>query len=271
MATLKRDVIARRSRRFLQAVLAASLLMSFAVPVFAQDSAPQQSLSGEKLIAGLERLAQGGNGEAYYHLGMAWHLGLDVPQDKAKALDAFRRATDLGDPLGAYKLGCYYDGDGEGLVSDDADLALKYKLIAAEAGYALAQQDVGLLYAGRRDYTLAREWLGKAAAQGWPEALRIYASIHNGAAGIARDRAVSAAYFHLYAATSEATDAHRTALAEFEDSLSAEDKAREETILAAYQPMPTPLTMRGLSGQKAAQALVGSTDRQVTPARAQGR
>lgn len=209
-----------------------------------------------KLIASLERLAKAGNAEAIYHLGMASHLGLNLPKDRKKALEDFRRATELGDPLAAYKLGCYYDGESDGLLAEDADQALKYKLIAAEAGYALAQHDVALLYADKGDYAQAREWMGKAAAQGLSESLRAYASIHNGAAGVARDKAVAAAYFRLFAATKEATDAHKTALAEFEDTLSPAEKARADKIVAEYRPEPTELTVRAASGERAAEALV---------------
>ena len=260
-ATLKHNPRLRRLWRAAQAGLAASFLLIVAVPAFAQDvdahdQRAAQQVPDQKLIAGLERLAEANNGEAIYYLGMAYHLGLDVPKDKAKALGLFRRSAELGDPLGAYKLGCYYDGQGDGVVAEDPDLALKYTLVAAEAGYALAEHDVALLYAGRKDFTLARAWLKKAAVQGWPVSLRAYASIHNGAAGVARDRAVAAAYFRLYAATSEAGEAHKIALAEFEDTLSAADKAREAEILAAYHPESTPLTLRGLAGQRAAQALV---------------
>ncbi len=145
------------------------------------------------------------------------------------------------------------------MLADDPEQALKYKLIAAEAGYALGQLDVALLYATRGEYAPAREWMGKAAAQGWPEALRAYSSIHNGVAGVARDRAMAAAYFRLYAATEEATDAQRTALADYEGSLLAQDKARADKIVANYHPEPTELTLRALSGERAAKALVEET------------
>lgn len=251
----------RKRRRALSACLAAGLLLALSSAVSAQDGAPdaapaEAKAPDAKLIASLEKLAQAGNAEAIYHLGMASHLGLNLPKDKAKALDAFRRAAGLGDPLAAYKLGCYYDGESDGLLADDPDQALKYKLIAAEAGYALAQHDVALLYADRGDYAQAREWMGKAAAQGWPESLRAYASIHNGVAGVARDRAVAAAYFRLFNATKEATEAHKTALAEFEGTLSAEEKARADTIVAGYRPEPTELTLRAVSGERAAKELV---------------
>src|SRR3954470_9664532 len=86
------------------------------------------------LITSLERLAASNNAEAIYHLGMAYHTGTGVPKDHVKALAAFRRAASLGDVLASYKLGCYYDGQGGELVEANPDLALRYKLIAAQAG-----------------------------------------------------------------------------------------------------------------------------------------
>ncbi|MBT2189212.1 tetratricopeptide repeat protein [Sphingobium nicotianae] len=211
------------------------------------------------LVAALEKMAAAGNGEASYHLGMAYHLGNGVPQDKAKALDAFRKSAELGDPLGAYKLGCYYDGQGEGLVKEDDALALKYKLVAAEAGYALAQQDVGILYGEKSDFNTALGWIAQAAAQGWPDALRIYASIHNGAAGIPKDAATTDAYFTLALRMTDGGDAKQRAwLTAFEAKMSAQDKARADQLVAGYRPAPTALTRKALAGQRAAEELVAA-------------
>lgn len=210
----------------------------------------------DPLIPALEKLAAANNAEAIYHLGMAWQTGAGVAQDRAKALDAFRRASALGDPLAAYKLGCYYDGQGEGLVAADPATALRYKLAAAEAGYALAQQDVGALYARKGDMANGLAWLGRAAAQGWSGALMAYASVHNGAAGVSRNPVITAAYFRLFLDRAGGNAAQKDWLTGFEAKMTPEQRDQAATLVRAYRPMPTPLTLKGLSGQRAAQALI---------------
>ncbi len=208
------------------------------------------------LIPALERLAEADNAEAIYYLGMAYQTGTGVPEDHAKALDAFRRAAALGDPLASYKLGCYYDGQGAGLVEPDAKLALQYKLVAATAGYALAQQDVGVLYARSGDVSNGLGWLERSAAQGWSGGLMTLASVYNGAAGVKADAAKTAAYFRLFMARSEPGEKQTKWLKEFEARLSPDDRKRAEEIVAAYRAAPTPLTLKALSGERAAHALV---------------
>lgn len=212
----------------------------------------------EALIPALEKLAAANNAEAIYHLGMAWQTGAGMAQDRAKALDAFRRAAALGDPLAAYKLGCYYDGQGEGLVTADPAIALRHKLVAAEAGYALAQQDVGALYIREGDIANGLAWLGKAAAQGWSGALMTYASVHNGTAGVPRDPVKTAAYFRLFLDRTGQSARQKDWLTAFEAKLTPEQREHATAIVRAYRPAPTPLTIKGLSGQRAAQALVAA-------------
>ena len=240
------------SMRRITKVLATAALMLSAGCGNAEETA---------LFPALERLAKTNNAEAIYHLGMAYQTGSGVSEDRAKALDAFRRAAALGDPLASYKLGCYYDGQGAGLVSSDARLALQYKLVAAKAGYALAEQDVGVLYAQAGDVPTALTWLEKSAAQGWSGGLMTLASVYNGAAGVNPDAAKTAAYFRLFLSRSEPNPKQTEWLSNFEQQLSPGDKKRAEEIVRSYRPAPTQLTLKALSGQRAAQALVRTTSR----------
>lgn len=238
-----------RTMRFIAGMLAAVVL---ALPGCgrAQDTG---------LIPALERLAEAGNAEAIYHLGMAYQTGSGVVEDRAKALGAFRKAAALGDPLASYKLGCYYDGQGAGLVQPDAKLALQHKLVAAKAGYALAQQDVGILYARAGDIPAALNWLEQSAAQGWSGGLVALASAYNGAAGIQPDAIKTAAYFQLFLARSEPAEAQVEWLKSFEAKLSPDARKQAERIVRDYRAAPTPLTLKALSGQRAAQSLVQSS------------
>ena len=83
-------------------------------------------------------LANKGDAEAQYHVGMMYNNGIGTQQDTKQAFEWFQKSASADDPLGAYKLGCYYAGQGAGVVEADPNEALKYKLIAAKAGYSLA-------------------------------------------------------------------------------------------------------------------------------------
>jgi len=211
---------------------------------------------GAPIIASLERLANAGNAEAIYHLGMAYQTGTGTAENPEKALEAFRKAAAMGDPLASYKLGCYYDGQGAGLIAQDPGQALKYKLIAAQAGYALAQQDVAALYARRGDVQTGLEWLKKSAAQGWSGGLMTLASVYNGAPGVERDAAKTAGYFKLFLAHSNPSEAQRNWLSKFEKGLSVDDMKRADDLVRGFQPKPSPLTLKALAGQRAAKDLI---------------
>jgi hypothetical protein len=133
---------------------------------------------------------------------------------------------------------------------------LRYKLVAAEAGYALAQQDVAAIYASRGDLKSGLTWLKKAADQGWSGALMTYASVHNGAAGVPRDAAKTAAYFKLFLDRAEPDAEQREWLANFERKMQPDELERASSMVRTYRAAPTALTIKALSGQQAAQELV---------------
>lgn len=211
------------------------------------------------LVDKLERLAVTGNAEALYHLGMSYQTGTGVTQDHQKALEYFRRAEALGDPLAAYKIGCFYTGQDDVLTPDE-DQALRYKSIAANAGYALAQSDVAGIYARRGEPDAARDWISKAAAQGTSGALFGFASMHNGKNGLARDGAVVVAYFTLFLRREEPNDAQQQWLEKERSGLTDAERARADRIVAAYRPQPSALTLKALSGQRAAEALIARSE-----------
>jgi hypothetical protein len=210
------------------------------------------------LFASLEQLARSGNAEALYHVGMGYQVGLGVPKDHAKALEAFRKAAALGDPLASYKLGCYYAGQDGAVLAPDPKLALKYKLIAAEAGYALAQQDVAAIHARNGDLPTAITWLTRSADQGWAGALMALASIYSGAPGVDPDPARAAAYVRLSLARSGPSLKQTEWLDQLEARLSPAEKQRAEALVNNFRPTPTPLTIKAMAGQRAARALIDS-------------
>ena len=226
---------------------AAALLLAACSPAEAKSD----------LAADLEMLAAEQHPEALYHLGMMYLVGAEVETDRTRALDFFRRSAELGDPLAAYKIGCFYDGQYD-LLEVDVAAALEHKMIAAEAGYALAQQDVALLLYRAGDIDAALDWLKRAADQGTRGALMAYASIHNGVENIPEDPVKTAAYFTLYLDLHGGSEAQREWLRGISATLTPRQAEEVARIVAQYRPAPTPLTRKALSGMEAAQSLAAS-------------
>jgi len=118
------------------------------------------------LFSELLKFAEKGDAEAAYHIGMFYHLGINTEKDQSKAFEWFQKAAFLGDPLASYKVGCYYAGQGSEInLNIDLEKALEYKLVAAKAGYALAQADVANLYRFKGDLEKAEYWAVEAQKQ----------------------------------------------------------------------------------------------------------
>lgn len=78
----------------------------------------------KNLFTEMEVLADQGSPEAQYYLGMFYNNGIGTTQDTNKAFQLFGKSARAGDPLGNYKLGCYYAGQGQGVVDIDTEKAL---------------------------------------------------------------------------------------------------------------------------------------------------
>jgi hypothetical protein len=248
-------------RRFLPALLPLALLV--AAPAVA---AP------ENLVPRLEALAASGSGEAAYHLGMIHHMGLaGVPKNPAKALAQFKLAAERGDPLGAYKLGCFYAGQGEGVVRRDPKLALRWKLVAAEAGYALAQEEVSELYAGVGEYAKGSVWLQAAARQGSPRALMTLGVLYDPQTadlGVGKDPVKSFGYYSLFFNKMDQPELLPAAKALKDEAVKRMTEAeleQAEAMIAAWQDQPTPLTVKARLGLEAAERLLEPAGEAATP------
>lgn len=199
----------------------------------------------------LERLAAGGNAEAAYHLGMLYNNGLGVPQDARRAFAEFRRAARGGDPLGAYKLGCYYAGQfGSEAVAPNEALALRWKSVAARAGYSLAQLDVAIHHARRDQWAEALPWFTAAARQGDAQSLYNLSVMYTQGHGTRRSKVHAWAFFRLsqFASRGHLTANAETALAEMWQALNEAERTEAERLAASFVTGPTPLTRRAMSG-----------------------
>jgi uncharacterized protein len=224
-------------------------------------SAPARAEAANQLSSKLAALTDAGSGEAAYHLGMLHHVGVaGVPKDSRRAFELFRIAAERGDPLGAYKYGCYFDGQGEGIVDPDSELALKYKMTAAVAGYSLAQRDVAQHLVANGDIEGAVRWLESAASQGDIFAMGAIAGVYSGQMPegfptLPTDRVKSFTWLLLSARN---IPEMRTGLeAEARQKLSPEDFTRVKSNVATWQPRRTPLDLQADGGISAAYGLAG--------------
>ena len=218
--------------------LAFSCLLLLAMPAHADDVGTFNAMV---------TLAHRGDAEAQYHVGMMYNNGIGTQQDRSQAFEWFRKSAAADDPLGAYKLGCYYDGQGAGVVAADPDQALKYKLVSAKAGYARAQHDVALLYDRRGNPEEALKWWKMAGDQGLPEALFSLSRAYSAGKGTPRDLSLSYAYFKL----SKVAPAKN--VNEMAGLLSKSERENAEKIVSGWKPQPTALTLKAFAGITAAE------------------
>ena len=116
----------------------------------------------------LADMAEQGDADVQFALGIMYVQGQDVPQDYKEAVKWFRLAAEQGVAYAQYNLGVMYD-KGQGMLQDDQE-ALKWYRLAAEQGKASAQYNLGVMYAKGQgmlqDYTKAHMWFNLGASQG---------------------------------------------------------------------------------------------------------
>jgi uncharacterized protein len=201
-------------------------------------------------------LANKGDAEAQYHVGMMYNNGIGTAQDPKQAFGWFEKSTASHDPLGAFKLGCYYAGQFAGVVETNPDEALKYKLIAAKAGYSLAQHDVAVHYSRQGNAEEAVKWLKLAAAQGYDSSFYGLASSYHEGRGVPKDIPLAFVNFKLALMTSqtELTDSNKAVLDEMIAQMSTADLEKAQKMVADWKPEPTPLTIKAMGGISEAEA-----------------
>ena len=218
-------------------VLALSCLLLSSMPADANDA---------DTFKAMVTLANKGNAEAQYHVGMMHNNGIGTPQDPKQAFEWFQKSTASSDPLGAYKLGCYYDGQFAGVVTTDSNEALKYKLVAAKAGYALAQHDVALMYFRQGNPEEALKWWKLAGDQGHEKSLYSLSMAYSAGKGAPKDLSLSYAYFKL------SKLAPRKNVNEMAAMLSKPELEQAEKLVSAWSAQPTALTLKAKRGVGAA-------------------
>jgi TPR repeat protein len=190
------------------------------------------------------KLANTGNALAQYNLGMMYNNGVGTPKDQAKAFDLFLKATKGGDPLGAFKLACYYEGQAPKAVKSDDVLSFKYYLVAAEAGYSLAQFSIAQKYGAQENIDKALFWFKKSASQGYDDAMSHLFVLYSDPKYGVENKAL--AYKYLRQALVVADTKHHgeinKLLKKYTKYLTTTEI--EELNAEQYQPQPTPVTLR---------------------------
>ncbi len=133
----------------------------------------QDFISAETIWAGL---AEQGNINAQYALGVMQLRGEAVNASPKKALSWFKKAAASGHTTAMFNVGvAYWEGSG---VKKNRNKALKWWEKSAVAGDSGAQFNLGLAYyigeERQADLELAARWIGMAAQQNHPESQRIY-------------------------------------------------------------------------------------------------
>lgn len=130
----------------------------------------------------LELAADEGNAEAMYELGRLFYLGdtNNLYTDYDEAMTWFQRASDAGHTGATYHIGYFYEFGFAG--KNDYSQAKEYYLAAANKGDLYSQYHYGhlsLLETNQMypDYQLAKEYLEKAAQQGYARAYCVLAEM----------------------------------------------------------------------------------------------
>lgn len=166
--------------------LAAALLIAAAVQAGEPFAAAMKRLeAGEYLPAAraLAPLAQAGDRRAQTQLGLLYFFGRGVAEDEAAAYYWLKKAAEQGHVEAMLHLGnaLVFGANAHKLVADPDRDAAQWYFLAASAGNADAQYNLGLLFlVGKgvmENQEEALRWIRQAAAQNHPAAQRFISSL----------------------------------------------------------------------------------------------
>ncbi len=125
-------------------------------------------------------LAEQGDAEAQFFLGLMYYIGKGVTQDYAEAMRWYRKAAEQGHAEAQSFLGIKYE-HGLGVPQDSAEAVQWYRK-AAEQGNASAQNNLGGMYERGQgvpqDYAQAHMWYNLAASRFPPGEVRALAVVN---------------------------------------------------------------------------------------------
>ena len=108
------------------------ILMGWMVTMFAVVNVVADSVPAYQIIEDMTVLAEKGNAEAQYTLGLVYDKGESVPEDDAEAVRWYRRAAEQGYAEAQNSLGEIYFNDGEGVPENLVQAYFWFNLAAAQ-------------------------------------------------------------------------------------------------------------------------------------------
>lgn len=139
-------------------IITALLYLGFGTIAFAQDHTP--------LFNKISKMANEGNIEASFHLGMLYTNGIGTETNIAEGVKWLEKAHNNNEAMASYELGRYYEGQVDETVEVNVEKSFRSKMTAAYMGHSLAQFEIGMMYLNFRNATQAEKFLIKAAKQG---------------------------------------------------------------------------------------------------------
>ncbi|MBC3875983.1 tetratricopeptide repeat protein [Undibacterium flavidum] len=214
------------------------------------SSVHAEGLSKEAMFSRLSALAPSGNADIKYNLGMFLNNGIGTARDNKTAYKYFTEAAELGHELASYKVGYYLAGQFPGTVPVNE----------AEAGYDLAQFDVGMHFIKKRDLENANLWWERASRQGNMQATLAYLYYLSKSAS-PNEVTSYALGLMLKEMMPDPTKELLAHIATLETKLTTEQKSEANTIRASWFTGKTPLTLKAQEGINALLALLASLER----------
>jgi TPR repeat protein len=163
----------------------------------------------------LKPLAEKGNAEAQYNLGVLYYKGprynekeelkgKGVPQDYDEAVKWWRLAAEQGVAQAQYELGRIYESDLVEVPGPEPEKeVVKWTRLAAEQGHAQAQSMLGFYYKNglgvQKDYQEAVKWYRLAADQGDASAQNNLGGMYEKGLGVTQDYDEAVKWYRLAA------------------------------------------------------------------------
>lgn len=143
-------------------------------------------------------LAEQGDANAQYNLGLLYARGQGVTQDYKQALDWYQKAAEQEVPAAEYNLGVMY-ANGQGVTADPQE-ANKWFLKAAQKGVGQAVEGLATIYSAGpgafQDSTEAQKWLREAADKGLASAAFDLGVMYDIGEGVQQDYAEAMKWYH---------------------------------------------------------------------------
>ena len=186
-------------------------------------------------------------------------LPLSACADASDA-DTLRKLTALaeqGSAAAQYNVGMFHN-NGIGTAKDPRTAFRWFERAAAEAGYSLAQGDVGNIYGKRSDWPQAVKWWAAAAEQGYAPAAYNLANAYQRGQGVPKDPVKALGNMLIVARLTPEPMRPRLApsLEAIRGTLSPEQITQAESAAAAWQANPSSLTLRAKRGVVEAKELI---------------